>query len=586
MQGDSSAGPADGGADHGGDGGAAGPIVYVSPSGSDANTGLSQSSPKRSIASAVAYAINSLPPGTQVHVCAGTFGETGLTVLKDVSVLGSYDCATWKRTAGYGFPKFDGTNQTVVANASPSTQAATLVVGGTVTGATVIDGLIVVGASGLTATTVGIDVKDQAAAVLSNDVIGGGGGTGDATHFGSIGVRIAGSAAPEVAFCEIGGGTGSGAVGSVGVHLQTTGAPSIHDDVVSGGTGAPLATTNGAAAVGVFLGSSLGDATPLKALFVTGSDATGAAGSTAGIAVGTGVDATIVGCDVEGGYGTLSTTSSVGIQVNAAGNVHLLQDRIYGGKRTGASASTIGVDVTGATALLVENSEIHAGAVPNSAGSQAIGINLAATASPTLVFDTVYLGASAGTAVALNAGVSAASLVDDLLIGSASTLGNYGIGAASCTGVLATVQSVAFVNLGAVYACGSSTVAADPNTMGQDLAAATVKGDIELQASCPASTPWCVPNALCPASPPSACLTSLFGSSWSTQDDGVSGLLVGGATPDGGTTAGGWILAPGSACRLTAGGVLVPGVTKDLFGAPRSPSTPTIGAVEYTGACH
>jgi hypothetical protein len=581
-QGDSSGGPADTGGDRGSDGSATGLIVYVAPSGNDANTGLSQSTPKRSIASAVAYATGSLPPGAQVHVCAGTYAETGLTVQKDVALSGGYDCGTWKRTATYGFPKFDGANQTIVTNASPSTQAATLVVGGSVTAATVIDGLAVTGASSLAATTVGIDVNDQAAPVLSNDVISGGGGTADASNIGSIGVRITGSSSPQVAFCQIGGGGGSGAIGSEGVHVQTTGAPSLHDDVVSGGTGVPIAASGGAA-IGISLASSVGDASPLRGLLVAGSDSVGVPGNTAGIAVDKSVDATIVGCDVEGGYGTVPATSSVGIEVNAGGNVRILQDRIYGGKRTGATATTIGVLVSGTTSLQVVNSEIHAGTVPNSTGSQAVGIVLASTAAPTLAFDTVYLGASAGTAVALNAGVSAASLVDDLLIGSESTLGNYGIGAAACAGLVGTVESVAFVNVGDVYACGTGTVASDPSVLAQDLTAATVKGDIELQATCPAAA-WCVPSPLCPNSPPGPCLTSLFGSSWSKSDDGVGSLLLG-TTADGGTTAGGWTLAPLSPCRLTAGGVPVTGVTKDLFGNPRSGATPTIGAVEYTGTC-
>jgi hypothetical protein len=79
-----------------------------------------------------------------------------------------------------------------------------------------------------------------------------------------------------------------------------------------------------------------------------------------------------------------------------------------------------------------------------------------------------------------------------------------------------------------------------------------------------------------------ACLGSLFGSSW-TPDDGITGLFP---SPDGGSP-GGWTLPVGTPCAIAQGGVPVAGISTDLYGNPRNPTTPTIGAAELldSGTC-
>ena len=582
VDGPTAEGSADG-SDDGADGdGGPGNIIYVSNTqGDDANTGRDRAHPKKTIVAALKAATT----GTEVDVCAGTYSESQLILDADVRLKGSYDCTAWTRTKGYGFPTFDGMNTTTITNGDIGVQHATLaVVGPAVTHAALVDGFVIQGATMNTEVTYGVDVQTSSSPVITNDVISGGGGSTSTGPYGSIGVRIGGSSSAELALCAIGGGTGRGAVGSTGLVLASTGIPNVHDDVVSGGTG----TANGAmpdiAAVGVGITSSLDSSKPLYTVLVRGSDPMGTTGTTVGVLVaGTGVNAGIVGCEIQGGSGTGTGAVSFGVEVSTTGSVVLDADRIYGGSRMGPSGVTFGVTVSQSASFTLENSEIHAGSVMASAGSYAVGVDLAATTGPQIVFDTIYTGGAAGTAIALNGGITAARITDDLILGSDSSLGNFGIGATSCNGVLVNVDHTGFANLTTLYECGTSPtvqIANDPVSLAAVLGSTvTTTGNVKVDSTC--SAPWCVPDPSCPSASVSSCMTSILGTTWSGSTDGVTSLFLAPA-PDGGTTVGGWSLQPGGPCQLTKGGASVTGITVDMFGTTRSTSAPTMGAVEYT----
>src|SRR5439155_15957651 len=74
--------------------------IYVSSAkGDDANNGCS-TAPKRTITAALAAVKNG---NREIHVCRGTYAET----LEPTGTLrGGYDCKTWRRTSGYGYPTF------------------------------------------------------------------------------------------------------------------------------------------------------------------------------------------------------------------------------------------------------------------------------------------------------------------------------------------------------------------------------------------------------------------------------------------------------------------------------------------------
>jgi len=596
--GDDGNGPDSGGsgADHGvppsdgpsGDGGpdATHPalVVYVSAvSGSDANDGLTQAKPKKTIVAGLAAA-EALGAGAEVHVCKGVYVESGLNLSAPVSLRGAWGCSTWTRTATFGYPTFDGVNQTTVQNGNATAQPATLLVSGGVPSNSVVDGLVVDGAATSSFTTIGVEVVDQATPVLRDCVVTGGGGNAGTSSAGSNAISVSGAAGPEIAHCELAGGSGTGTYGSVGLALATTGPVWVHDDVITGGTGKG---TSGLDSVGAILNASVAGARAFARNAVSGTDAKATVtGASEGILVaGTNGHVDIVGCDVAGGAGTGAQTSSVGIGVSAAGTqVRIDAGRIYGGSRSGASSTTFGIADSAAGSVTVTNSFVHGGDVTSGVGSSTVGASLSGT-SPTLEFDTIYLGSGGGEAIALAASTTSAVLSDDLLLGADS--GDYAIVTAACSGAIASLDHTAFANFASgLYTCTASAFPPITTVSGLVVPFPSATSDrvVESSAACPlVDATYCIADASCPA-PASTCAPSLFGAAWTVADDGVSGMFAAGAA-DAGAPGGGWTLVSPSKCALARGGAPVAGVSADAYGHARSPTAPTIGAAEYTGPC-
>jgi hypothetical protein len=560
-------------------------VVYVSAAtGSDSNSGFTPTSPKQTLVAAVAAA-EALDGGVEVHACAGTYNETALSLTSSVSLRGAYDCTTWTRTATFGFPTFDGVNATHVGNASPASQAQTLVVQAGVSSATLIDGLEVVGAPALASTTTGILVRGNA--LLTDLIISGGGGRSPTT-FGSLALQIAGAGAPEVRNCAINGGSGTGSTGSAGIYIDSSGQPFVHGNVVSGGHG--TAVGNGTATWGIDIASSAVGANALTDNIVAACDSPGVEGFSVGVRV-TGADASvdIVGSQILGCTGTGDGGTSFGIQVNAPGAaVRILEDRVFGGVRSGSSPFTAAIDVVSAGSIAIHNSELHAGEATGTSPA-ADGIEMGAVASPSIDDDTIYAGANAGTAVVLLAGSSGVHLTDTLLLSAGPGQARAAVFAQGCAGIVATLDHNVFVNQGGpLFTC-------NPQDGGPTATTTTLAG---LYALFPSTTAFddleyaettvcnggedggCVASTACPGST-SACLGELLGTSFSA-DDGVTGLFSSPA-PDGGAIVGGWTLAPGAPCAIARGGTPVSGIETDLYGATRNGTAPTIGATEVSG---
>ncbi|HEY8089269.1 MAG TPA: hypothetical protein VIF09_15525 [Polyangiaceae bacterium] len=591
-------GPGEGGAEGGADAAHDGPagdatgdapapatIVYVSgASGNDANDGLSTAHPKKTIVAGLGAAA-SAGPGVAVEVCAGLYAETKLVVTGAVALLGGYDCTSWTRSPSYGFPTFDPSAVSVIHNGSPATQAATLIVSGAAA-KTLVDGFTIDGAPALLGTTSGVHVMDQATPGLTNLQVTGGGGAGGTIAAGSVGILVDSASAPAILECSVSGGTGSGTIGSIGVTLTTTAKPVVAGSWIRGGTGtcspAPCTGALGMNVLSTMTGTALyGD-------IVDGTDAAGDAENSVGMAiVGAGLPVDVVSCDIRGGTGQTSITSSVAVAVSAAGaTVRLLADRIYGGNRTGTDVGTAGVIANTVGTIQIIDSYVHGGNVPTGAGSTSKGVALGG-AGPVVAFDTIYTGAWAGQAIVFSSGATGAIVSDSLLVGANTT--DVGILAEACSGMIQSIDHTAFANFdAALYQCTTSATTKTVTTvtgLGALFPSATSDRVVETQSACTTAgdSTYCVPTTACPGAAIS-CLPALFGASWTTTDDGYTGLFVSKTAVDGGLPLAGWTLATGTSCLLAHGGVPISGITTDAFGATRGP-TPTIGAAEYTGIC-
>jgi hypothetical protein len=569
-----------------------GSVVYVSnTSGNDSNDGTDPTKPKKTIAAALTRA-QSITSSPEVHVCKGVYIEKGLSLSQTLKLLGAYDCSTWHRTASYGFPNFDGVNATTIQNADPSAQPATLVVTGAVAPSATVDGFTVQGAASNSTTTAAVETLPSASPVLSNDILQGGGGTGvsgtaGSGKPGSIGVAIAGGS-PEVTLCAVSGGSGNGNIGSTGIAIGGNGTPYVHDALVSGGSGV-AASASDTATVGILVTTSMAQAQALKNLYVVANDdGVNSAGPTIGIDVaavsGTPINVDIQGSDIKGGVGTGGNAYSAGVVVaDASGTVRILGSHVYGGSR-GGGAPTYGAFVEGAGTLNVHNSEIHAGTTTGSAG----GVVLVAASNASIVDDTIYTGSGGGGAINVEANVTGVVITDDLLLGSDSASAVGVIVPACQSGQIARFDYLGFVNLGTLYQCGSNqttTVA----TMAAALPGVSTTGDFQVGSSAATCLPpTCILDPGCPGAP-GTCIPTILGASFSTTDDGVSGLFNGAPATSvdaGGSFKGWWLPSGTTLCAIARGGTPYAGITTDIFGQVRDGSKPTVGAFEYTlGKC-
>ncbi len=557
-----------------------GSIVYVSTStGNDSNDGTDPSKPKKTIAAALTRAQSITTP--EVHVCKGTYAETSLVLSQTLRLLGSYDCTTWKRTASYGFPAFDNVNQVIVTNASPAAQSATLEVSGGVAPSAEIDGFTIVGAPQLAGTTVALATGGSASPVVHDCVIDGGGGTGDDTHAGSVGVAVLGGS-PEVRASIVRGGSGKGNPGSNGVAILAGGTPYLHDAIVTGGTGTAASSTD-VAATGIAVAVPMSQSNALKNLVVSATDASATVvGPSIGIEIaGSNIAVDVTASAVSGGTGTGAGTQSVAVEVSdPGGTVRILGDRLFGGVRTGGSSQTFGLAVAQSGVLDVYDCEIHAGEATATGGA---GVDVAGTTAPSIAFDTIY-GGPVGYDVLLDSSVTSAVIVDDLLAGSDGSAAAVSL--TGCTGKQVTqLSNTAFVNSQVLFACGTA-VATTPALIATDLPNASTGGNVLVGSGtqCLAAAS-CVSDSSCPNAS-TTCLPTVFGPSFTTTDDGFGGLWGTGATasPDASAPTAGWTLALPTWCAVARGGIAYASVSTDIFGAPRS-NTPTMGAVEATGNC-
>ena len=580
--------------------GCTGGTLYVSPTGSDSNSGCSQTEPLQTLTRALKVGRDQgAALVSEIHACKGAYAEHGLVLDFPASLRGAYDCASWTRTATFGSPTFDGTNATEIddLDTSSTSSIVTLTISGSAVGSGVtVDGFTINGAGG-TSPSVAVNVSG-ASPILENDVVTGGNPTESSANIASIGVNVVGGGSPEIRFDKISGGAGTStsastsATGSIGLALGGDAAsPSVHDDTIEGGGGT---ATSGAGSVGIAIVG--GTPAIFKKLEVDGGTGTitKTGGASAGVSTVASGTIEFDDCTLHGGNGSCasatSACSNVGI-VAGVGTLVLRSNRIYGGDSTGSTADgSSAISVSGLAGFTAENNMIHGGngsANANEGSTRAI--EMTEITGPILRGNTFYSGnpgsdSSATSAdLVIDPNVSGVVLADNLFM--TSGVRDAGVFVSCSPDLVSQVQNNVFLREtnALVYGGGGSgtcgAVAMSYPAVGgasglesffqASSSKATVSGNVLTTSSCPVGDSTCVVTSTCTSS--SAC-DAAFIAAWSGTDSGYTTLL-----------GEGWKL--NLLCVASHGGLdLGSALPKDFYGANRTAPF-SAGAHEQDGAC-
>ncbi|MEO8875051.1 MAG: hypothetical protein ABI461_05645, partial [Polyangiaceae bacterium] len=500
--------------------GCQGSTIYVSNSGDDGKTGCTPATAKKTVGNAISSAKQGQFSSYEIHVCAGTYHEA-VVLDYPISLRGSYDCSTWKQTAKYGFPSFDQANVTAIVAPDNATASTSFTVDDAAIGVVqVIDGFAIGGPKVTSGASTGLRVR-SGKPTISNNVIGGGAGTGSPADSdsvaGSIGLRIS-KDAPKITQNFLAGGTGSanaGSMGSVGLYVDLgTGPATIQSNAIDGGKGVVSAVTAGYASVGVYLAG--GTFTLTNANAISGNSISGGAGSGSGPAGTVGVfgllivgaTADVIANSIEAGTANCRTctrlsATAAAVVDPAPSHSAFVDNRIYGGDVDDAAtttSTTTGIDVETATPLLISDNLIHAGnglQVAAHAGLSAIGILLNQTDGSVIEHNTIALGKTAGRALKFGMNETHNAVIDNLFVGGVVGGVDTAIDMASCGGSPTPISSLknnGFVGFGgpalaienATPPCmaGSYAQIGDMELQVAAENAATVSGNFAAKGSC------------------------------------------------------------------------------------------------------
>lgn len=587
-------------------------ILYVSPNGDDTSSGCASDKPKRTIGSALAGARSSQNVA-EIRACTGTYDEV-VSLDLPVSLRGGWDCSGWKRTATYGFPTFDGTNETIIGGSA--VPHALHLTGASVGAASLIDGLTVQGAiANSSSDGVALRIALGATPVVENCRILGGSSTsldGD----GSVGLRVETDASPEVRSCYIDGGTGvtsaDEGVGRAGVVVDGAG-PWLHDNQITGGAAA-AGPSFGVPSVGVVLRDTkpltVASGKPLRANTMEGGDGNGekAGGfASVGLLVIGDTDLDVVGCGARAGDAVGVSRQQLGLHSLSTGALRITGSRIYGGDQTGNPKTGFhyGAWIDGAKSLLVENNMIHGGnsiwGFTNT--SPAIGLGLNDVGNAIIRFNTIYSGPSGypalGSGLNINSAIQGGAIVQNNII-AADAGWNEPVFSQRCasTGIFQRFENNLVFNtggdptgLGRVFGYGAVpedvcqewayatsidqmtshlTTTCSATTAGecQAFGGAKVSGNLTLRANCDGDS-GCIQWPACDITS-NTCLGSVL--DWSSTDNGLSKLF-----------GSGWALTSGIPCAVAKSSLDLE-VAEDLFGAIRTKPA-SMGAHEFDGTC-
>jgi hypothetical protein len=574
------------------------PYLYVSPTGNDTDPMHDGCKPERAFAS-VTKAVSQLGilmSGQEVHVCKGIYGESSLNL--SGIVKGGYDCTSWQRTATYGYPTFDGTNETTVIGAS----AQAIRVPTTAASNTLIDGFTFTGVASDPLTAVGLLV--QAPAVISNNrIVGGGSSTGD---IGSIGLEV--NADADIFYNSINGGSGItnggfGSFGSVAVARRAAGRPYLHQNLIDGGTGSATTFDVAVGSLGILLAGPATELAPPAGKPIEGNQITGGTGTNSvangtasrAMHIATGISVDILDNVIDGGSPRFQGAAHGIFSFNAA-DLRILRNRIFGG--IGRGSQTIFVNTN--NSALIQNNMILAGNSVDAGWSEAVWV----IQNNVKILDNTIVTGNSGSA-SFNNGIHLVStmsgaVVDNNIVAASGGVNSYAFYVEQCPnqGVIASLQNnLTFFNT--IFRYGPSpspgpctpggTFTSDDGMQSDILtkcgsaaglpcntfnggSGAAASGNLNFISATCGSDSGCFQVAACTTA--AECLRAVFGA-WDGPSNGKTNL-----------TGSGWLLNSSDTCRLTRGGLDLTGagVTDDLFKMSRTAPL-SIGAHEFDGMC-
>jgi hypothetical protein len=559
--------------------------VYVSADGNDNASGCTPATPKRTVGAAIALLKTLAAQKHEVHMCRGQYDEA-VVLDYPTSILGGYECSTWKRSTSYGAPTFDGVNESVIlgtALAAPLT--ATSVEGVT------IDGLTLHARDATSVRLAAAVVQSRAKLKITNTkAIGGAGDAKDSPA--SAGLVVDTDAFADVASAVIDGGgaknSSNGGYGSAGIFLTSKGG-GIHvtESRITGGGGV---VTGGTGSIGVL---ALGGSSPssIERSNVDGGSGHVVAGSASygiGFFSGTASDLRVADSVIAGGSSGCSKNCSItGLSTTAIGKVTLTGNRISGGEVKSelfGDISYTGMHLSDYASADVQNNSVFSGNTKESFSAAAAAIVLTRGGSALVANNTFAIGpskTSVGSVVVASS--KTATFANNLFFDAAAASTGAAVDLDACDGRTYALRNNAWVGFPAggpllQLATGTQattcTTAADvtvdalESTTTKNFGASATGGNTRLAASCSGDTKC---DALAACSAPGPCLATVLG----TWNKATAGDVLGA----------GWKLAAGVDCAIALGGTSAAGLAgTDGYGVART--TPfSMGASEHDGAC-
>jgi hypothetical protein len=452
-----------------------GPTYYVSAtSGNDSNAGCSPTEARKTIAGGIAAAKSYTASPPTIEVCAGSYAESNLTLGYAASLLGGYDCSTWGTDGG-------GAGSTTITNASPATQAATLVMFGS---AVKLDGFTIDGAASVTTdggtstySYAALHITGPGSPTISNNTLNGGSGVGGQPA--SAGIIVDGPS-PVITSNVISGGSGVGmsnssVPASVGVYLVNGAAPLIRGNTIDGGSGTgvlPAANCSGSA--GIVAYSSAGNLT-LDGNTISGGSGLVSATTSTGYGSealwvwgGNGSTYVITNNVLLGGTGSVVTNSTTNafairaVYVGYSASVLFAGNTVDGGVVSSGGQCPQAVDIADAASdtgsVTVSGNRIHAGhctafATNLIGNANAIGLRLSGPFT-TLTVENNMIDSGLvdvhryGAAIALANTVTGAQIRHNTLVAGTSTSYAFGIWLQGSLTTATTMENNIFAAIG------------------------------------------------------------------------------------------------------------------------------------------
>lgn len=555
------------------------PIVYVSRStGDDGASGCSSDAPKKTIGAAlVAGDVNS----HEIHVCAGTYSEDGLELTR--SLLGSYDCKTWQRTATYGDPTFDSVNQTYI-DGGP-TPTLTVSAGSNVT----IDGLYVEQTRATNTVFVPVLLLRGGDSHLSNlQVMASSANTLPAVA--SIAIDIAGAANVDLAHSHANGGGGAPS-SAVVVEANSTGKVHIHDNsMFNGGFGNP----------DHYLGSNAlllqgNTFTVANGTAIENNTFKGGSGSPSedpgfnrpvGIYVATTGAVELLFNRIDGGFGYGVAPAGIVRQSTGTATLRMNGNRVFGGHGANLPAPLLGMAIDGVGGLVMTNNWIDGGDdtdAPDDIGTAGISISESA-AGVVLQHNTIF--ASNGPGLDIGYYARAATVENNIFFGRGGPR-DVALATDDCLsdGLLASERNnLIFGTAPLAYACDSNALFTTMSAAAAQLTSlctastpgacsgfggARASGNVRIAADCSGDSACIVRSACITAD---GCAAGMFADFDASQNGSKSDL------------GDGWKLVSSDPCAVVRSSLdLSHQVPADLYGTTR-PATPSMGAHQF-GDC-